>query len=711
MSDYTRNVSLGQKTFLEGLPGTGKTTLAVRHMLRLLREGIPGGSILVLTPQRTLAAPYFDALRSPEAPPGEQATMLTVGGLARRNLDLFWPLVAADAGFAQPDAPPIFLTLETAQYFMDRVVEPLLAEGYFDGVTIQHNRLISQVLDNLNKAAAVGFSHQEIAVRLKRAWGGESSRKRIYDEAQAVAVRFRQYCLAHNLLDFSLQLEVFFRDLLPLPVFKDYLFGRYRHLIVDNVEEDTPLAHDLLRAWLARPELESALLVYDHDGGYRVFLGADPDGGYALRELCDEHIRLDKSHITPPDMEALGYEIGRALNRPVEVRRGDVRQVLAFDRQRFHPQMLDWVADEIARLVHEESVSPGEIVILAPFLSDALRFSMTHKLTQRGIQTWSHRPSRALREEPAARCLLTLAALAHPQWKRAPHKQDVAQALMQAVADLDLVRARLLTEITYRPVGTRHAVPPHAPLSSFDDIRPEMQTRIGYRLGERFEALRGWLADYAAGDETELDHFWSRLFSELLSQPGYGFHSDYDAGQVAAKLIESAAKFRRALGDVTFEGESPGQAYVEMVDRGVLAAQYVAPWGAQPKDAVLLAPAYTFLMSNRPVDYQFWLKAGSSAWWERIYQPLTHPYVLTRHWIREKADEVWSDADEFETRQAALYRLTLGLLRRCRGKIYLGISDLGEQGYEEKGPLLKVIQGVLREGTKRGLQAGTVRPT
>jgi len=702
MPDDTQNPLANAKTFLEGPPGAGKTTLAVRRMLRLLNDGVPGGNILVLTPQRTLAAPYFDALHSPEAPPGEPPTVLTIGGLARRSLDLFWPLVAADAGFARPDAPPIFLTLETAQYFMDRVLDPLLAQGYFDGVTIQRNRLVSQVLDNLNKAAVVGFAHQEIALRLKRAWGGESSRKRVYDEAQTVAVHFREYCLAHNLLDFSLQIEIFGRDLLPLPVFQNDLYRRYRHLIVDNLEEDTPVAHDLLRAWLARPELQSALLLYDHDGGYRVFLGADPEGGYALRELCDERVRLDESHVAAPDMAALSYEIGRALNRPIGVRRGDVRRVLAFDRQRFHPQMLDWAADEIARLVYD-GVSPAQIVVLAPFLSDALRFSMTDKLNQRGIQTWSHRPSRALREEPAVRCLLTLAALAHPQWQRPPHKQDVTQALVQAIAGLDLVRARLLTEITYRPRDGRPE------LSSFDDIRPETQARVGYRLGERFERLRAWLADYPstmpgadAGVETALDHFWGRLFGELLSQPDYGFHGDLDAGQATANLIRSASDFRRNLDNVTFEGESPGKAYVEMVEQGVLAALHIEPWQAQPQDAVLLAPAYTFLMSNRPVDYQFWLQAGSNAWWERINQPLTHPYVLTRRWAEEKTDAVWSDADEFDARQAALYRLTLGLLRRCRIKVYLGLSDLGEQGFEEKGPLLRVIQRVLRASQSDG---------
>jgi len=33
----------------------------------------------------------------------------------------------------------------------------------------------------------------------------------------------------------------------------------------------------------------------------------------------------------------------------------------------------------------------------------------------------------------------------------------------------------------------------------------------------------------------------------------------------------------------------------------------------------------------------------------------------------------------------------MGLLHRCRRQVYLGISDLGEQGFEQRGPLLKAI--------------------
>ncbi len=689
---YTGNYAV----FLSGPPGTGKTTLAVRRLRYLLEQGIPAEQILILVPQRTLAMPYYAALHSAELPAGGAVDVATVGGLARRTLDLFWPLVAAAAGFAHPDRHPRFLTLETAQYYMDRIVEPFIASGAFDGVTIPRARLVSQVIDNLNKAAAVGFSVDEIAARLKMAWGGESARLRIYDQVQAVALAFRRACLAENLLDWSLQIEVFQRHLLPLPQLRRYLLGGYRHLIVDNTEEDIPATHDLLRRWL--PLCESALVIYDTDGGYRVFLGADPQGALALAELCREHVLLSRSHVTTSEVAALGIELAAPFiqNAPSPPPEADPRLALRFESCRFHPQMLDWVAAEVSRLVMEEGVSPGEIAILAPFLSDALRFSLSEKLTRHGLAVRTHRPSRQLREEPAARCLLTWARLAHPTWRRPPPVADVAHALMLAIADLDPVRARLLTDIVYRVKDGRPTLTP------FHQIVPETQERISYLLGRRYDELRQWIQAYTedGGIGEGLDHFLSRLFGEVLSQPGFGFHRDFDAGAVAANLIESIQKFRQSFFPLvpysSSEDERPNLdlEYVDLVERGVVAAQYVASWQIRPADAVLLVPAYTFLMMNQPATVQFWLDAGSRAWFERIYQPLTHPYVLRRDWPE---GEIWADEDEVRVRQDALGRLILGLSRRCRQRIYLAFCELNEQGYEQQGPLLQAVQRLLRQ--------------
>jgi hypothetical protein len=493
---------------------------------------VPGSEILLVVPQRTLAGPYYQALQTPGVVAGGLVTVVTVGGLARRTLELFWPLVSAQAGFAHPDQPPTFLTLETAQYYMAHLVRPLLEQGYFDSVTIDRNRLYSQIIDNLNKAAVVGFPHTEIGERLNAAWAGDPGQARIYQDAQHCATLFREYCLAHNLLDFSLQMEIFLHHLWSLPLCHDYLLSTYRHLIVDNIEEDNPGAHDLLLDWL--PSIDSALVIFDQDAGYRRFLGADPESAYRLKDLCSQQVIFDHSFITSAAAQRLGTELVDALHYRSGAVMGAKESsqsadetlhsplaALTYENQRFFPQMMDWVAAQIFALVNQEGLPPGEIAVLAPFVSDALRFALTNRLEGYGIPVRSHRPSRSLREEPAARCMLTLAALAHPEWELAPTKFDLAYALLQAINGLDLVRAQLLVEIVYRikqGVGT---------LSSFDLIRPEVQTRITYLLGERFERLRLWIDEYRQAPPLELDHFLSRLFGELLSQPGFGFHGDF----------------------------------------------------------------------------------------------------------------------------------------------------------------------------------------
>ncbi len=740
------NLPLDRAVFLEGVAGSGKTAAAVARLLRLLREGASADSILVMLPQRTLAAPYTEALRRPTVPPGGEVAVVTFGGLAQRMVELFWPRVAGVAGFAAPERPPVFLTLETAQYYVARLVRPLLDAGYFDSIKIERHRLYSQILDNLNKAAVVGFALTEIAGRLKAAWIGEPAQARVYDEAQECAERFRAYCLANNLLDFSLQYEVFARRLWPQPICRDYLMGRYAHLIADNIEEDTPVAHDVLAQWL--PGCRSALLIYDRGAGNRRFLGADPESAHRLRLLCGERVVLDGSFVTSSEMGALAGRLARALARasgPGEMpgdaaaREGGAgvsqalqdrspadaiplspRAALSYSAHRYHPEMLRWVGDEIDRLVHGDGVPPGEIAVLAPFLTGALRFSLTQELQARSIPVRSHRPSRTLREEPATQCLLTLAALCHPGWGIMPAKPDVAHALMLAIDELDLVRAQLLADIAYR---VRDGTPQLLP---FVEIEPAMQERITFLLGGRYEGLRTWVAAHTAGERrtaqdrrrtssvrvagftTGLDHFLARLFGELLSQPGYGFHRNYDAGEITANLIESVRKFRQVMLPLPPATQAPssaanrlssavppetdlGREYVQMVQDGVVAAQYVRSWQRQPKDAVLLAPAYTFLMSNRPVAHQFWLDVGGTGWWERLAQPLTHPYVLSRRW---EAGARWTDADEFAARQDAL---AVGLLRRCRKQVHLGLSELGEQGSEQRGPLLQAVQRVLRE--------------
>ena len=678
---------------VEGPFGAGKTTFAIETLFTWLDADIRPENILVLVPQRTLAERYYQALRDTSRGPLGDVQVRTLNGLIKDTVGLYWPEIAEEAGFTSPTLPPRFLTIETSQYAMAEFVQAAFERGEFDAINASPQQISRQVIDNLGKAALMQIDYHEIPELLGAAWGAERPRKRVlaYQAAGRVAEAFRARCLEHRLLDYSLQVELFNRLMLR-PAFRDTFFGGWTHLIVDQIEEETALTHNLLRDWL--PRLEGALLIYEWWSGYRVFLGADPEGALDFRQLVEGVLTLDRSYITHPGLDGLIDEVGLALDR------GDTEPPpeesdLAFDYafHRFYPEMLDWVAETINHLVHDDGIPPRDIAVVAPFLSDSLRFSLGQKLATFDIPHVSHRPSRALRDEPAARTLLTLAALAYPAIDYLPPAADVAQALHLAIEGLDPVRAGLLASIVYRPTSD-------PPLTEFERINAPMQNRITYGAGESYERLRQWIVERRGASPQPLDHTFRLLFGEVLSQPEYGFHADSDAGRVVHELVESARKFRTGLfGDLNVAPDTIARRYFEIVNQGLLGALYVSSWRDEQANAVFMAPAYTFLLRNRPVQIQFWLDVGSTGWWERLDQPLTHPYVLSPRWT---PGQLWTDSDEYERQQSMLYRIVSGLVRRCSGHIYLGISDLNEQGYEQRGPLLRVFQQVLRHHPKSG---------
>ena len=689
------------KIFIQGVAGTGKTTAGVGWLQKLLASGVPAHEILVFTPQRTLAVPYLESLRDEMGFALSLVTTITLGGLARRMVDLFWPLVSREAGFGKPNQPPHFLTLETAQYYMAHIVRPLIeGEGYFESLTINRNRIYSQIIDNINKAAIVGFPYQDIGQRLKSAWIGNIEQLNIYDDVQACADKFRQFCLAHNLLDFSLQVEVFLQHLWPHSLCQEYLTRSYRHIIADNIEEDTPVTHDILREWL--PCFDSALLIFDENAGYRFFLGADVASGASLHASCDTHLWFNHNLVNTVGISQLkaGIQsvIARLASRPVEdvkTPTAVIRDVLVTpDRKlKYFPSMIKWVAEQISALIIA-GVSPGQIVVLAPFMPDVLRFSLAEALDALDIPFQSHRPSRALRDEPAVQTLLTLAAVTFPDWRLAPKRTNLSLALMQTIDGLDLVRSQLLSNLIYDEASTSFALKP------FEVVPSEVRERITYRVGERYDQLRNWLEGVNQDETISLDFFLSKLFGELISQPGYGFHNDLEGANTVATLIESIQKFRwtvdQHLPGAEFE---IGKEYIQMVQDGVIAAQYVRSWEGRSPDSILIAPAYTFLISNQPVDYQFWLDIGSPSWYQRLDQPLTHPYVLSRNW---DAGQLWDAEDELAAAHETLYRLTIGLLNRCRKKVFIGMNDLDIRGYENRGLLIRIINEVWRRAVQEG---------
>lgn len=665
----------GPSVFLSGPAVTGKSTVLAARLVHLLEQGVPAYAILVLLPDRPARERLRRALgRVPLGPYGD-LSLHTYYSLAQRMVALFWPLVARQAGFAHPERPPLFLSYELAQYHLGRVIQPLLEQGYFEGLHLHPQRLLSQLLDNLNKAALNGYPLQQVAERLSRAWNGPPERLTAFRQAQTCIERFRTDCLQRGLLDLSLTLEVFVQHLLDIPPFWGYFSERYRHLLADNLEENTPIAHDFVQRLL--PHCDSALLIHDEAGGYRTLLGADPEGVLALRRNS-VHRRLDDA---PNPPERLGTAIAVRLGQedgPIE---GAEQGILGVIEERYRNEMIAAVAQNLDEMVHQEGIPPEEIAVVAPYVAGVLRFTLTQACARLDIPLQIERRYRRPAEEPAVRALLTLAALLHPEWSLFPQRYDVVEALGQALIGLDPLRTALLAERVYDAAAPALRAP--------EDLSAGSRARLGPALLELYDAF--WQRWQTVLPAAQLP--WEHLLSHLLGQVLPDAVRDPSTATACTELLESARRFRRLFPVLHEEEDSStvGKRHLEMLRSGLVTAQYLVEQEKAP--AVLVAPAHSYLLAGPPVRRQFWLDIGSVDWWVPPQQPLTNPYVLSRRW---PMGTPWGDTPDHATRQVTLSRLVRGLCRRCREGVMLCSSELSTAGEPCDGPLLRALEPILR---------------
>lgn len=678
-------VSAGGSTFLHGPAGVGKTTALHHRLLRLLQEGEPAYTILVLIAEEEHRTPFLDFLHAQNAAPYADLKITTYTYLAREMVSLFWPLVARPAGFQRPYQPPTSLSYDLAQLLMWRIVTPMLREGAFANLRLRPQQLVSQLLDTLNRAALNGLTLEQGFERTLSAWAGPADEVHYLHDAQIAARRFRNHCLAYSLLDLSLMVEVFDTQLVENQEFHRYFSERFRHLIVDNVDEQTPAGQGFIASLTGK--VASMAIAFDRDGGYKRFLSADPAGAEKFRQRCDQTIELSEadSHTTSPPLVHLANLVQNYLTiggprRPV----GDAQQaILGVITGRYRREMVAQLPLVLQNLIYEQGVAPRDIAIVTPYLDGALRYSLEQALGEAGIPYYLFKRRSSPRDEPRIRAWLTWLALAHPEWEMWPSPYDVAEALTLSIFGLDPARAQLLVEHLYRA--------DEGILLPAGDTDADLVRRIGEAHVQMVERLRLWLEEN--GGKMPLDVFLHRLFSELLALPPYQPEPDLAGAAVCNWLVRTAGNLRQAAPNLGLQTNGDtGRTFIQGIYQGLVTAD--PPELGEPPDieGVMISTIYGHLLAGNVVRVQVWLETAATGWWDIPRQPLSNAFVLTPDWEPERP---WTMDEDFLIRNQLLWRIVRGLTARCRDGIVLANSDLDRRGQRQDGVLWRALQPLL----------------
>ncbi len=677
--------------FVVGPAGAGKTTALQQRVLTLLRQREPAYTILVLVADREQRQAYTTFVQRAAAGSFADLKIGHYSSLTREMVILFWPLVARDAGFRSGFQPPTFLGYDLAQLMMWRIITPLLGRGAFANVRLKPQQIMSQLLDTLSRAALNNLDIMEATQRQISTWTGEPDHVLSLEQAYQAAILFRQHCQSHNLLDLSLTIETFNRHVLGHPEFSRYFSERFRHLLVDNLDEQTPAGQFFVRQLL--PQTVTTVLAYDEGGGYRRFLAADPIGAARLSTSCRQLVRLEESFSSSPAIQAVSQTVEAFLHgqsawaadagpTPLAPDVLKLAQTAILQRVmgRYRREMVFRLAQQLAELVRVKNVPAREIAVIVPYMDGAMQYSLLRAFKGAGVPMNLVRRRASPREEPRVRAWLTWTALAHPEWGLTPTEFDVAEALTLSLNRLDPARAALLAQRLYDTSAGR--------LRPADELAERYQERVGADILGPYEQLRQWLAAQRA--EQRLDHFLYQLFADLLSQPMFQPEPDLAGAAVCGWLVQTATRLcdsAESLGLLT--PTDIGQAFLDSINQGLVTTQPPDTGDPPDPEGVIITTIYGYLLHARPVQVQVWLETAASGWWDIPRQPLSNAFVLSPGWDPQQG---WTAAHEIDLRNQLLSRIIVGLTNRCRGGIILATSELDRRGQRQDGTLWRALE-------------------
>lgn len=659
-----------RKLLLTGPPASGKST-RLREWFRVLAQsGRRTDQVLVLV-THTPRALEFKARLGLESSGAIHA--LSYFGFAQRELRLFWDLV-------QPRLPrggtaaaePLFLNLEQAQYLMLTCLRDRRADGPLRHITATDQRLAILLTGNvLTVAAGNGLPHDQIGARLTAADGGDPGG--VYAALQDLIHLYRGHCLAGRCLDYALTLELY-GQLRQDPLYRRHLLGRVRHLIADDLDESLPVEQDFVADLL--PDLDSAVLAMDPEGGHAAFRGADPELAHAtFAGACDQE-QLGPARAGSPAAAALGDALARRLEGRLE----ELPPLADFAVRRVQTELRADALDAAAGAVTgwlRQGAPPEQVAVIAPVVDPVLLARLSEAVAPLGVRVDDLTRSRRLLDDPYARALVCLIQLVHPDWEPRPPAGLLAGAL-GLLLQVDAVRAGLLARAIERA----------GDLPDLEEAR--LRRRIGFAPGERYTGLRHWVLQRRA-EPRPIDEFCELAASQQLVPLLSG-----TAGWASCRqVVESAHRFSTLHRRVGLLQDAPaGARFMDMLLTGTLAAELLEPPGTDP-GAVLVSTPYAFLTSRRSVQHQVWLDVLSDSWLRSDAKEVANPHVLARRW---PPGEQWTGAADLLARRRNGARTVRGLMRRAERSLTLIGSELNGWGFEEGGGLGPALAGLPLEG-------------
>ncbi|MEA5447493.1 hypothetical protein VB780_02855 [Leptolyngbya sp. CCNP1308] len=679
--------------WLEGVTGSGKTA----WLLEQLRPD--AAAPLELGQSHLIFAANGDnrlrlAARIGDVAPGVAVVTTTPNGFIQDEVTLFWPLLVAELGLSPQF--PLRLRPEneqelTASHWRQQILDgTLTVEGWLEAQTVRRS------LDFLQLAAAGGIPAEDLPVLLPEGIPPGFAPETVWRAIGQALVDWRDWCLARGLLTYGVMTELYWRHLLPHPLYREKLLARYGGLFADDLDEYPAIAAQWLQVFInaGRP----VAMTWNRHGKVRMGLGADPDALEQMRDQCQV------TEQTTPATNALAYPWGDQVVAWVMDPLALPEPLACFETLQTvsRGELLRKTAERVVKAVNQGQVAPQEIAIIGPGLDAIARYTLAEILSDRGLPVASLSDQRPVIHSPLVRSLLTLLTFVYPGLGRLASAEEVAEMLVvlsqipQApeigpwfeAVQIDPVRAELLVDHCFEPSLEQ---PELLPVERFD-----RWDRLGYKATEAYSRLRQWIEQQRQQRQQRLTPGVISVLDRAI-QAFYWGGSHLPADQLAAlrELMETAQHYwavedrLRQVAPMldqksTVTLKNSLERFILLLRQGTVTAN---PYPVESAQVITIATVYQYRLQRLRHRWHFWIDAGSPRWLAGTDNLLFgYPLFLGsyrgRPWTTEDIETLHRDRPE---------RIVRDLLGRVSDRVVLCHSELAVSGQEQIGPLLTLV--------------------
>lgn len=696
--------------WLEGATGSGKTAWLLDQIAATSETRSDLGPPLELGQSFLIFAANGDnrlrlAARLADLAPEVAVVTTTPNGFIQDEVTLFWPLLVNSLGLLPQF--PLRLRPENEQELTTGLWQEKLLDGTMTVEGWREAQTVRRSLDFLQMAAAAGIPAEDLPVLLPEGIPSGYAPETVWQAIGEAVVDWRDWCLARSLLTYGVMTELYWRHLLPHPLYQEKLLARYGGVFVDDLDEYPGIAAQWLQVFInqARP----VAITWNHYGKGRLGMGANPGTlEQQLKPQCQVIERPD------PAADSLGYRWGDQVVQWVMDPMTLPEPLPCFQTLQTvsRGELLRQTAERVVEVVSTGQAAPHEVAIIGPGLDAIARYTLAEILTSRGLPVASLNDQRPVIHSPLVRALLTLLSFVYPGLGRLADAETVAEMLLvlsqipQAPevgpwfesVQIDPVRAELLVDHCFEPSLEQ---PELLPVERFD-----RWDRLGYKATEAYTRLRQWIEQQRQQRQRRLTLGVVSVLDRAI-QTFYwgGSHLPPDQLSALRELMETAQQYWAiedrlrqippTLGTTPAHLLKPAlERFILLLRQGTVTADPYPVESADPSQRVItIATVYQYRLQRLRHRWHFWIDAGSPRWLGGTEDLLFgYPIFLNtytgRPWRTEDLEDLHRDRPE---------RILRDLLGRVTERVVLCHSDLAVSGQEQIGPLLTLVNANAEE--------------